>query len=263
MEESKSSQQSPNISRESQPHQLDINSIVTIILLVFAFPLGVLLMWFLTRWPKWVKITLTAVLVFMFLLTAVVLAFSWAVFFNLSNELKQKEQNALQKRIAVEKEIEEEKQKIMIGDAKTYTNKTYQFILTYPSTVKVLSNGDFAADFVDIETDTKMVIPSDIKVRVETTSDVSNFEKMYEAPNNFIFSDEQHAAGAKFTKLKNYQVDGYKVVSYQYTVPGNQTEQSTTQGIIVNKNGTFIKIYASASNVAILEQIASTLTFTK
>lgn len=38
---------------------LDTKSIVTILLLLFFFPLGVILMWFLTKWPVWLKLIIT------------------------------------------------------------------------------------------------------------------------------------------------------------------------------------------------------------
>lgn len=41
----------------------DTKIIVTVILLVFFFPVGLILMWFWTKWPRWLKILLTVPLI--------------------------------------------------------------------------------------------------------------------------------------------------------------------------------------------------------
>lgn len=40
-----------------------INTIVTIFLLIFVYPLGLLLVWFWTKWPQWLKILLSVLVV--------------------------------------------------------------------------------------------------------------------------------------------------------------------------------------------------------
>lgn len=35
------------------------DDIITIVLLIFLFPIGVLVMWFATKWPKWLKFLIT------------------------------------------------------------------------------------------------------------------------------------------------------------------------------------------------------------
>lgn len=44
---------------ENQKHDTGTRTIVTVLVLLFAYPIGVLLMWFWTKWPKWVKILVT------------------------------------------------------------------------------------------------------------------------------------------------------------------------------------------------------------
>jgi len=39
------------------PHkELDTHSLIAILLLVFVYPIGLIFMWFMTKWPRWVKI---------------------------------------------------------------------------------------------------------------------------------------------------------------------------------------------------------------
>ena len=40
--------------KESKSH-----SMLVILLLIFLYPIGMILMWFMTKWPKWIKILLT------------------------------------------------------------------------------------------------------------------------------------------------------------------------------------------------------------
>jgi hypothetical protein len=49
-------------------------SIVTLLLLIFAFPVGVIVMWFWPKWAKWVKILVTAPIVLV-LLGGIVIGF--------------------------------------------------------------------------------------------------------------------------------------------------------------------------------------------
>ena len=42
----------------------DTKTLVTVLLLVFAFPAGFILMWVWTSWPKWVKFLVSAIFAF-------------------------------------------------------------------------------------------------------------------------------------------------------------------------------------------------------
>ena len=46
-------------SPEQTSHSNDTKTIVTVLLLIFLYPIGVILMWFWTTWPKWVKLIIT------------------------------------------------------------------------------------------------------------------------------------------------------------------------------------------------------------
>lgn len=41
----------------------DAKTIIVVLLLVFAFPVGLILMWIWTAWPKWTKWLLTSILI--------------------------------------------------------------------------------------------------------------------------------------------------------------------------------------------------------
>lgn len=51
-----------------------LNMIITILLLLFFFPLGLFLMWFWTHWPKWLKIILTILLIISTLLFGIIIS---------------------------------------------------------------------------------------------------------------------------------------------------------------------------------------------
>lgn len=44
----------------------DTKTIITVLLLIFAFPIGVILMWIWVRWPRWVKILISLVIIIPF-----------------------------------------------------------------------------------------------------------------------------------------------------------------------------------------------------
>jgi hypothetical protein len=147
------------------------------------------------------------------------------------------------------------------SDWKTYTNKTYKFILNYPPTLKISSNGDFAADLVEQNIEQKDITPTDIKVRISVNQSGRNFEKIHSAPNNSVVPEEQHASDATFIKVKNRMIGGYKAVDFTYDVPGNGTEKSYTNGTIINKGGALIEISSWDSGTTEIETIVNTLQF--
>lgn len=53
----------------------DTRTIVTVILLIFAYPIGLIVMWVWTHWPKWLKIILSlpVILFFIGMLATIVL----------------------------------------------------------------------------------------------------------------------------------------------------------------------------------------------
>lgn len=61
----------------TSPQQMDSNTktIITVLLLLFAYPIGLIPMWFWTNWPKWVKwlISVFIIIPFLGILAAIVL----------------------------------------------------------------------------------------------------------------------------------------------------------------------------------------------
>lgn len=49
--------------KNTQEFSEDTKTIVTVLLLIFAFPAGFILMWTWPKWPKWVKILITIPLI--------------------------------------------------------------------------------------------------------------------------------------------------------------------------------------------------------
>lgn len=52
----------------------DTRTLITVLLLVFAFPAGFILMWVWTSWPKWVKFLITGILAFFILIWFLIFA---------------------------------------------------------------------------------------------------------------------------------------------------------------------------------------------
>lgn len=53
----------------------DNKTLITVLLLIFFFPLGFILMWFWTKWPKWVKIviSLPTILIILGVISSIIL----------------------------------------------------------------------------------------------------------------------------------------------------------------------------------------------
>lgn len=62
----------------STPTSEDTKTIVTVLLLIFAFPIGLILMWAWTNWPKWVKVIITLP-IFLFIMAMVAMVFLIAI----------------------------------------------------------------------------------------------------------------------------------------------------------------------------------------
>ena len=136
----------------------------------------------------------------------------------------------------------------------------YTLTLIARSGLGVISTGDFVADFLALEDLNKNPSPYKTKARIGVNQNQGNFEKIYAAQNNSIIPEEQHALDAKFTKVRNYTIGGYRAIDYTYEVPGNQTEKSYTIGTIINKNGVLISIFSMTSS-DVYNQILSTFRF--
>jgi hypothetical protein len=144
----------------------------------------------------------------------------------------------------------------------TYVNHTYKFYLKYPRPLQIVSNGDTHVDFVEQAVKQGTMTPSNIKISIDINQFRHNFDELYTSPDNPVIADEQHALDAKFTKVRNRMIQGYRAIDYTYNVPGNQTEISSSIGTIINKNGTFIEISTNSLDTTVFNQILSTLKLT-
>lgn len=64
------------------------NSILTLLLLIFVYPIGVIVMWLWTKWAKWVKVLVTAPIV-LIILFGVLIGFASTV--NVADQVKKAE----------------------------------------------------------------------------------------------------------------------------------------------------------------------------
>lgn len=64
----------------------DTKTLVTVLLLVFAFPAGFVLMWVWTSWPKWVKFLISGI--FAFFMIIWVLIFAAAIFVSVNPQVQ-------------------------------------------------------------------------------------------------------------------------------------------------------------------------------
>ena len=143
-----------------------------------------------------------------------------------------------------------------------FTNATYKFNFTYPKSLSISTNGDYAVDLVDSNLkQTDIINPQDVKLRISVNQNSHNFDRVYAASNNSVIPEEAHAQGAIFTKVRNRTIEGFKAVDYTYDVPGHGTEKFFTKGTIINKNGTIIEISSWNPESVDMEQIIGTLRF--
>ncbi len=70
----------------------DTKTLVTVLLLVFAFPAGFVLMWVWTSWPKWVKFLITGIFAFFMLIWVLIFAAAIIVSVNPQAQLERAEE---------------------------------------------------------------------------------------------------------------------------------------------------------------------------
>lgn len=128
-----------------------------------------------------------------------------------------------------------------------YTNKTYKYNLKYPRQL-AYSGKDSTVYFS--ENTTPMNI---LKYRIEVNKIKRNFEKIYNAPDDFFIQDEIDTLGHKFIKQKNLLIDNVKAVSYKYELSNDQIKKGETggltQGIIINKDGLMIEVIIQSTTI--------------
>ncbi len=109
----------------------DTKAIITVLLLVTCFPVGIIVMWIWTRWPIWLKVLITVIplMFFFFVLVLISIPFvflKWAgVLPSYSNKMYQQGWNA-------EKTLNTQSTN---GNWNSYTDPTHKFSLEHPGVV--------------------------------------------------------------------------------------------------------------------------------
>lgn len=87
----------------------DTKTIVTVLVLLFAFPFGVILMWFWPNWPKWVKLLVTVPAVLVVLLFMLLFSVGFMSTFNPGGAYQKGLQ---QKQLIEQRQLPQEQQKL-------------------------------------------------------------------------------------------------------------------------------------------------------
>lgn len=108
----------------------DTKAIVTVLLLVTCFPVGIIVMWIWTRWPIWLKVLITVIplMFFFFVLVLISIPFvllKWAGVLPSHQRMYQQKWN----------ERNTFNMQTTNGDWKSYTDSTHKFSLEHPGTV--------------------------------------------------------------------------------------------------------------------------------
>jgi high-affinity Fe2+/Pb2+ permease len=103
----------PPIPSSTPSNHTDTHTIITVILLIFAYPIGIIVMWFITKWPLWVKLLLTSFLL-VFIAILGLLASVLVAVINPQEQL-QRAQEAERKSLQVEQENQKMMEEIMTG----------------------------------------------------------------------------------------------------------------------------------------------------
>ncbi len=80
------------VNTKSEGMSSDTKTLVTVLLLVFAFPAGFVLMWIWTAWPKWVKFLVTGIFAFFVLIWFLIFAAAIFVSVNPQAQLERAEE---------------------------------------------------------------------------------------------------------------------------------------------------------------------------
>lgn len=94
-------------SSKSQGMSSDTKTLVTVLLLVFAFPAGFVLMWVWTSWPKWVKFLISGIFAFFMLIWVLIFAAAILVSVNPQAQLDRAEEARMQYESKYQESIQE------------------------------------------------------------------------------------------------------------------------------------------------------------
>ena len=92
---------------KSEGMSSDTKTLVTVLLLVFAFPAGFVLMWVWTSWPKWVKFLISGIFAFFMLIWILVFAAAILVSVNPQAQLERAEDARMRNESKYQESIQE------------------------------------------------------------------------------------------------------------------------------------------------------------
>jgi hypothetical protein len=114
--------------KPAQQLSYDTKTIIVVLLLVFVYPVGILLMWIWKLWPLWLRILLTVLLILP-ILFVLGLLFLLAVF--LFSDPQMKSDVHMERNMNVE--ISQTPESDDKANWKTYINNKYKFTMNYPN----------------------------------------------------------------------------------------------------------------------------------
>ncbi len=136
---------------------------------------------------------------------------------------------------------------------KTYTNKTYGFILRYPQEWNIKEYGDYSTDFYSIDPNEKEATPGAATVRFLKASekvDVKEFDKLYKLDDGSQYAEPLDVRSL-VTKNQNIQIGNYPAVDYFTDRAFSALEGPRGEFIhtlIVNKENTILKFISRSIN---------------
>lgn len=113
----------------------DTKTIVTVLLLIFFFPVGFIMMWVWTHWPTWVKLLISTIVGLYMLFIFIIVGFFFTVF--IAAILAPSKEDNTDKQLPKVQQLTPTptpfKQTIDTSSWKTYENKQIRFSFKYPS----------------------------------------------------------------------------------------------------------------------------------
>lgn len=211
-------------------------TILTILLLLFFYPLGLLVMWFATKWPRWVKILLTAIPVLLIVIGIGAIMFSLSLISSRTSNLRNQTPYVNTRLTPTLPPSPVSTASADTLNWKTYSDNIYS--IKYPSSLNVKSLPPLAKNLNCI------YLEKSASETMTVCSSTDNFPSVYPE----YINNPNHPL---------LQINGYD--AYKDT-------SATGQGgyYLVDSNGQFVNIApVTLSDNSLFSQILSTVRFAK